>query len=195
MKYLTFKIKDTDLLKTIGKTLNAELPLSKVQTAFLAKLCNEIPETRHFLEEKISLEDTIQVNLLDMDTLVGNLKKWEALFENIPGYDCAPYSFITIEQQDISKELRELINIGVLIIATFAPTPTYCLYGEGYDVYLKDDGTAYFELPTLKDAEKYPDLYQFKGSWKEAYLLMIETIKKGWPMEEFPKEFEMLLPK
>lgn len=198
MKELTLKIKETHLLKAIGKTLNSELPLTKEQRAFLVKLCSKIPETKHFLEEKPFLEDTIQVNLLDIAFIEENLKKWQALFENIPGFDFAPYSYVTIEQGIIGDGVSELLAKGVLIVATFSPCATYGLLPEekdGIDVYLKDDGTAMFSLLTQKNVEQYPELYTFKGSWKEAYLLMIETIKRGWPMEGFPKELQGFLPK
>jgi hypothetical protein len=60
---------------------------------------------------------------------------------------------------------------------------------------LKDDGSAKFWFPTFEDAEQYPELFNFRGTWKEAYLLLIETLKNGWPMEEFPDELKLFLKK
>lgn len=85
------------------------------------------------------------------------------------------------------------------MFAWFAPSYAYnsakTAHDPAYEVQLKGDGTASFELPTLQDAQRYPELYNFRGSWKEAYLLLIETLKNGWPMEEFPEELQQFLKK
>lgn len=82
--------------------------------------------------------------------------------------------------------------------AVFAPSLAYLTdrkASEGYEIRFKGDGTARFWFPTFRDVEAYPELYSFKGSWKEAYLLLIETLKKGWPTEGFPEELRQFLKK
>lgn len=117
--------------------------------------------------------------------------KWQELFSNIPGFDFAGNCYF------LDSDSLDLLKMGVVMIAIFAPSLSYnrVASNNGYEVWLKDNGSAKFWFPTFEDAEKHPELYNFKGSWKDAYLLLIETLKKGWPLEEFPEELQKFLKK
>jgi hypothetical protein len=97
----------------------------------------------------------------------------------------------------VVEEDKVMLSKNVIVITQFAPSMSRNLdtSKRGFELWFKDDGMALFWLPTLEDAEKYSDLYNFKGSWKEAYMLLLETWKKGWPMEEFPEQLRLLLKK
>jgi hypothetical protein len=189
MKKITLTIKDIDLLKSTQKSLLDSRILTLEQQIHLSQFLSQIPTSENFLLDKIALDELIEVHVWDMDNLQGQLEKWRRLFGNIPGYDYV--SSWMVQQGEV-----DLLNKNVILTVDFAPSASYnASHLDGFYIYLKDDGTARFQLPTLQDAEQYPELYNFKGTWKEAYLLLIETLKKGWRMEEFPEEFERLLKK
>ncbi|MDB5124820.1 MAG: hypothetical protein JWP94_2949 [Mucilaginibacter sp.] len=190
MQTRTLKIKDIEILNNIQKSLLKAEQLSKEQQQSLLELLSQIPRSNQLLAEKIPLEKSLRVNLLSIQEIDIIVKNWISLFNNIPGYDYAPCCLLVLGNE---KLLRE----NVIVTASFAPSMAYNLLEdeEGFELYLKDNGTASFQLPSLEDAEQYPELYNFKGTWKEAYLLLIDTLKKGWPMDEFPEELLPLLKK
>ena len=190
MQTLTLTVKNLHILNTIRKNLENLVPLTLDEEIFLGELLGQFPTDDDIISEQIPLDDAFEINVWNTQAIEVQLKKWESLFKNIPGYNYCP---LCLRTWDDAKLLRK----RVILEAHFAPTMAYNLADgdAGYQVHLKDDGTATFWLPTLDDAEKYPELYQFKGTWKEAYLLLIKTLQKGWPMEEFPEELQKYLPK
>jgi len=193
MSALTITIKDIDALNNIQKKFLEYQPITTREQSILGKFLSQIPPTSTFLSKKISFDENITVSLWTVSLVQSNLKRWQSLFANLPGWDYCPFCYI------VDDETPELLQKNVIIVAWFAPSYAYNSIrsekNRAYEVWLKDDGTALFQVPTLKDAKLYPKLYNFKGSWKEAYLLLIETLRKGWPMEEFPEELKPFLKK
>jgi hypothetical protein len=193
MKRITLTISNIDRLNSIQQLLVSQLSISKEDKLFLSTFLSQIPETANLLEDKISFDEKITIGLFNMSLIDCSLKKWQNLFGNLPGWDYCPYCFF------VDNDLPGLLQKNIIIVACFAPSFSYNSHRspdeKPYEVHLKDDGTATFYLPTLNDAKQYPELYNFNGTWKEAYLLLIETLKKGWPMEEFPEELQQFLKK
>jgi hypothetical protein len=189
MKYLTLTISDISRLNKIQKSIAEQKPLTVKEQTFLSEFLLQIPSPKVLLLDKLPLDETFNVNVWDTIEIEAHLKEWIKLFDNIPGYDAAPGCYI------VDHNSRELLRKNVIMTAAFAPTLAYnyIVTNEAFEVHLKDNGTASFWFPTFEDAEQYPNLYNFKGTWKEAYLLLIETLKKGWPMEEFPEELQQFL--
>lgn len=191
MQKLTLKIRDIHTLNEIQKSLGEQQSLTEKQQNILSDFLIQLKTTNALLIERTPLIDQFEIDLWNMKIVQQHLEQWEGLFSQLPGWDYSPTCIVYDE--DAIEQLRKGIIMGVV----FAPSMAYNTRRakEGYEVHLKDDGTATFWFPTFEDAEAYPDLYNFKGSWKEAYLLLIETLKKGWPMEEFPEELKPLLKK
>jgi hypothetical protein len=190
MKTLTLKIKDIQILNDIQKRLSERKSLTEKQQTNLLDFLSQLPQTEALLFEQTSFDEQFEARLWDVGKIDDHLKKWQRLFSNIPGWDYCPYCFF------VDADNVKMLHKNIILAAWFAPSMSYNQKNnEGYEVQLKDDGTANFMLPTLEDAEAYPELYNFKGTWKEAYYLLIETLKKGWPMEEFPEELLPLLKK
>lgn len=193
MQTLTLKVRNIQVLKQIQKNLSERLPLTERQQNFLSDFLVQLPQANTLLLEKIAIDEPLEMNLWDVGKIETKLDKWVDLLNNLPGWDYCPFSFL------VNNDNPDLLKKDVVIVAWFAPSYSYnSIRSEqerAYEIWLKGDGTAIFQLPTLEDAEQYPDLYNFKGTWKEAYYLLIETLKKGWPMEEFPEELLPLLKK
>jgi hypothetical protein len=189
MKTLTLTITEIDRLSSINKRLYNEQPLTTDDTLYLSKFLFQFSSINP-ISAKIEFDETMIVNPWRNDKMETTLDKWKNLFFNIPGFDFAPNCYI------LDNDSSELLAKNVLMIAMFAPSLSYnsITSNDAYEVRLKNDGIACFWFPSFEEAEKYPELYNFKGSWKEAYLLLIETLKKGWPMEEFPEELRKFLP-
>ncbi|HZY38148.1 MAG TPA: hypothetical protein VFE53_15940 [Mucilaginibacter sp.] len=189
MQTLTLAIKNLHVLNTIRENFENQQPLTLNEQIFLSKFLSQLPSDKDIISERIPLNDSFKINVWDTKAIEIHLKSWIALYDNIPGYDYCPLCLLTGDDP-------ELVRQRVIMVANFSPTMAYNFgNGEAYEVRLKDDGTAFFWVPTLDDAERYPELYHFTGSWKEAYLLLIATLQKGWPMEEFPAELQKFLPK
>ncbi len=191
MKAITFTISDISRLNSLQNRLADNKRISTVDKMFLAEFLAQIPRDKTLLTERVPLNEMFSIKVWDKHDK--DLQYWVTLFENLPGWDYCPFSFL------VDNDNINLLKENVVIVAWFAPSYSYnSIRSEkdcAYEVWLKDDGTAVFQLPSLQDAEKYPELYNFKGTWKEAYYLLIETLKKGWPMEEFPDELLPLLKK
>src|SRR6185503_14147925 len=189
MKTLTLKIKDVKALNDIQKALSANKQLSDKERNTLADFLLQLPATTDLLEEKIEFDDSFEIRVLDTGKIAGVLEQYQNLFDIELG-EWYSTSCRIIDKDNI-KHLRQ----GVVLNVWFAPSISYNESTDvPFEIYLNDDCSATFHLPTLEDAEQYPELYQFKGTWKEAYLLMVSTIQKGWPMEEFPEELQKFLP-
>ncbi len=190
MKSITLTISDIDQLNSIKKNLSEKRSLTKKQQDILSHFLNQLPSTDTLLAERTPLDKQLEAKLWDMEKIHEHLEYWVNLFGNLPGWDYCPFCTI------VDSENIRLLRKNVIAMAFFAPSFSHNANKkkEGYEVHLRDDSTALFELPTLEDAEAYPELYNFKGTWKEAYLLLIKTLKKGWPIEEFPEELQKFLP-
>lgn len=193
MKNLTLKISDIQILQDIQRSLFEHHPLTKKQEKKLSFFLSQLPHPDVLITEKVPLYEQFKVKLWDLNEIDKCLDQWRRLFDNLPGWDYCPFSFL------VGNDNPDLLNGGVIIVARFAPSYAYNFIKSdrerAYEIRLKDDGTALFQLPTFADAKLYHELYNFRGAWKEAYLLLIETLKKGWPMEEFPEELQQFLKK
>ena len=190
MKRITITIKETNTILAISKNLLDNRKLSGLQQTFLSNILSQILTAESTMIEE-SLPEDIEILSSDRNESQNLLLQWRNLFNNIPGFNFAPNCYI------LTHDSNSLVYKNVVMIAAFAPSMSYnkILSNEAYEVRFKDDGTARFWFPTFEDAEQYPKLFNFKGSWKEAYLLLIDTLKKGWPMEKFPEELQKFLPK
>ena len=191
MKALTLKTKDIQILSEIQKNLSEQQYLTEEQQNFLSNFIANLPSPNFTLIERTPLDELCKVIIWDMEEIQSHLHKWEKLFSNLPGWDYSPLCIFY--DGDAVDQLKD----GIIMAVVYAPSMSYNIQKgrEGYEVHLKDDGTAKFWFPNFEDAEQYPELYNFKGSWKEAYYLLVEILKKGWPMEEFPEELLPLLKK
>ena len=192
MTHITFTIRDIQQLNSIKTQLTKKRPLTAFEQEYILNFLSQVPTPDVTLLKNVALDEPIEVRLWDVGKIENVLKKWYQLFIHIPGFDFTPGIDIIDQNSDPMFFYKNII-----MTADFSPTLSHNEFidSEPYKVLLKDDGTASFWFPTFEDAEQYPELYNFKGTWKEAYLLLIETLKKGWPMEEFPKELEPLLKK
>jgi hypothetical protein len=192
MKHLTLRISDFELLCTIKSKLQNISTLSPDELLTLTRFLGQIPTPESELLKLIPYDNGIAVKLWDVTKMEKTLQKWQRLFSNIPGFDHSPSADIIDQNGD-----PRLFNRNVILNITFCPTLSHNEFDqkEPFEIHLKDDGTASFWFPTFEDAEQYPELFNFNGNWKDAYLLLIETMKKGWPMEEFPEELQQFLKK
>jgi hypothetical protein len=189
MKQLTLTVSDIARLNSIQNRLVNYKTISKTEKLYLAQILAQIPSLKVLLSNKVAIQETFDVKALDQQEK--NIQRWVALLNTGPGWDYAPFCYLVVEE-DIA-----MLSKNVIIITQFAPSMSRNLdtSKRGFELWFKDDGQALFWLPSLEDAEYYPDLYSFKGTWKEAYLLLVNTWKKGWPMEEFPEELQQFLKK
>jgi hypothetical protein len=192
MKHLTFTVTDIQRLNSIKTLLYNKQSLTTVEQEYLLDFLIQVPTPNTDLLKDIALDEPIEVRVWDVIKIDEVLKKWRMLLMTLPGFDFAPFVEI-IDQTSAPR----LFHKNIILSGWFSPTLAHNEFegSEPFEIHLKDNGTASFWFPTFEDAEQYPELYNFKGSWKEAYLLLIETMKKGWPMEEFPKELLPLLKK
>jgi len=191
MKTITLTTQNISFLKRIQGLLSLKKPLSAKEMTFLNKFLCQISVNQEVILDRTFIDECLKVSVWDINHLERILEKWKKLFNNIPGYDFAPNCYL------LKHNTSELTRKQVIMVAAFAPSLSYnsIITNEAYEIHLKEDGTGYFWFPTFEDAKKYPHLFNFNGSWKEAYLLLIETLKQGWPMEEFPKELQQFLKK
>jgi hypothetical protein len=193
MKKITLTVSNVSRLNHLQSRLADNESISLEDKLYLSEFLSQLPSTNKLLAEKTPLEESLSVSLWDTLQIEAELEKWRQLFEKIPGWDYCPCCCV------VDNDNLELLQQNVVMFAWFAPSYVYnstrTTHDPAYEIWLKGDGTASFELPTLQDAEQYPELYNFKGSWKEAYYLLIETLKNGWPMEEFPEELQQFLKK
>ena len=191
MKNLTLTIRNIGRLNKLQKRLAENKPIAQIDKTYLSEFLSQIPPASSLLLGKKPLDLILDIPAWDRHDDM--LRLWLELLENLPGWNYCPFAFL------VDNDNLDLLHQNVLIVAWFAPSYSYnCIRSSesrAYEVWLKDNGAAVFQLPTLEDAEKFPELYNFKGTWKEAYLLLIETLKKGWPMEEFPEELKPFLKK
>lgn len=190
MKSFTLRLGDLLQLNEIQETIKHNQQLSTQQLRVIEYFLKQLPFAQHLKIEAASFDDEITLNLINDPILQDTVNDWQQLFTNIPGWDFCPLCHF-VDNDDI-----ELVNKNIILVANFSPSYAYNLIPEAraYEVRLKGDGTATFWVPTKEDENKYPELLQFKGTWKEAYTHLIATLQKGWPKEEFPQELRKYLP-
>jgi hypothetical protein len=186
METITLTLTDLGRLKTIQKNLKGLKELPITQQAYLYQFLSQIPTNEAILANQIDNATVFLINVWDNDKLRTSLAEWQTLLGNLPGVDrkCR-----FVRPDDLA-----LLHENVIIVAPFAPSLSYHLAEENepFELRLRDDGTALFWLPNLDSARQYPELLAFKGTWKEATLLLIETMRSGWPVEPLPDELREL---
>ena len=192
MNHLTIRISDFKLLNQINSKLKNHETLSQQEQLTLTRFLDQVPTPESELLKIIRFDKSIEVKFWNMARMEKVMRKWQRLFYNLPGFDHSPGSDIIDQHGD-----PRLFERNVILNITFSPTLSHNEFQnkDPFEIHLKDDGNAKFWFPTFEDAEHYPELFNFKGTWKEAYLLLIETLKKGWSMEEFPEELKPFLKK
>ncbi len=194
MQTLTLKIKDIEFLNNVQKKLISRKSLTSTQQDALSVFLAHLPATEKLLSERVSLDETFEIKILDMKEMWPHLNKWLDLFNSLPKNGHSHYPYACWLDADESPELTAK---NVVIEVVFVPSLAYSKRDfdgdKTIDIHLKTDGTAAFALRTLEDTDNFPELYNFSGSWKEAYLLTVKTLQQGWPQTTFPKEFEQFL--
>jgi hypothetical protein len=188
METITLTLTELDRLKAIQKNLKGMKVLPISQQSYLYSILSLFPTSEEMLLRCIGNATGFQVNLWDTKRLEAHLIDWCRLFAGVPGYDHSTNFCI------VGPERADLLRRNVIVVSNFSPSMSYHLSQSGNpcEVHLHDDGTASFWLPTFDLAERYPDMDFFRGTWQEAYQLLAETIRAGWPMEEFPQQLKQL---
>jgi hypothetical protein len=206
MHTTTLKISDITSLNDIVIALRQGTVLTKKQKEILISFLNKLPPADKFLGEGIALDVPVMaVQLLNINRLTEVMEKWENLFLNLPGHDNAISCVYWYELESLAV-YDDNIVLAVVFHPTMDDNKRSFEKGDSKEndreiphpplhLYLMVDGTARFRLHTVYQAEKYHELYTFKGIWKEAYWFLIEIMRKGWPQEEFPEELQKFLPK
>jgi hypothetical protein len=194
MSTLTLSAKDIDALNKIQSKLYQKKRLSSEDRNVLDSFLQHLPSTSDLLKEKYPIDEQFEIKVFDVKEMLPHMEKWIALFNSLPknGDDNHPSAGWFDGEEDPSFWKR-----NVIIEAEFIPSIGFSKRSNFKTVglNLKTDGTAFFVFDLLEDARTLPELYQFNGSWKDAYLLVVKTLKEGWPQTMFPKEFEQLLKK
>ena len=191
MQILTLTVKKIELLNTINRKLLKEEPLTTEDHDILSDFLLQLPSPSTLINERFPLDDKFEVKIIDMQEVMPHLEKWIKLFQNLPNnatlYPEAGW-FDANEDCDFWRR-------NVIIEASFIPTLEHSIREENQTIglNLKCNGTAEFEFYLVEDAKSFPDLFDFKGTWKEAYLLTVKTLIGGWPQTSFPEELERLL--
>jgi hypothetical protein len=194
MEAQTLFVKEILILNEIQAKLANHKLLTIEEQNILAGFLSNLPESEMILHDKVSLDESFEIKMFDVERNRQELDKWIDLFHTLPKHRIYPYAALTEIDEDGD---REYVRKGVIIEFVFVPSYFHSLKEfephRIFDLKLKINGTAVFTLRTLEDIELYPDLYSFNGSWKDAFILVVQTLKKGWPQEPFPKKFEHVL--
>jgi hypothetical protein len=191
MKHVTLTITKIEHLIDLADKLKDKVDLEDEERDYIFNFLSMLPESQDLLIEKVPLMAEIPVNLWSAKKMKRELKTWQTLFKNLPWKKRRPRCEMTSEV-DFDKLWRNVFMTGY-----FMPSMTYDMEidNEQFELEIMDNGNAVFNFPSSSNALDYHGLYVFKGTWKEAYLLLIDTLKKGWPIEEFPEELKPLLKK
>jgi hypothetical protein len=185
MEKFVLKIKDIELLNEIRDTILQGDQLTGEQKKILTDFLSGLPKSNDLLSIDNSIEAEITINLLNAGNVGDALPKWTKLFVKLPG------SEVCVPGEMLPRRVKERNKIALAI--AFAPSFEYRRKDKLFDLYLFYDGSAKIIMKYIKDAEDFPDLYSFKGNWEESYYLLIDTMKKGWPQQDFPKELQRFL--
>ena len=185
MKTLVLKIKEIKTLNEIAEILSQnKKTLSSDQIEYLSAFLRQLPTPTEIRLHQGLLDEAFEVEVVNWRNLEKEAEKWLGLFDQLPG------SHIDIpDNHDSIPKLSRIVAFDISF------NPTYEEPDHWVVVELKTDGSAEFDFNTVEEAKRFPELFNFKGTWKEAYVLIIKTLKNGWPMELFPEEFQKLLSK
>lgn len=196
MSTLTLTVKDIEVLKKAQSKLYSGKRLSSDERSTLDNFLASLPSPATLLKEKFPLDENFEIKVFNIEEMWPHMKKWLDLFNSLPknGDEYHPSAGWLDAEEDDTFWKR-----NVIIEAEFIPSLAFSKREDKGDrtigIFLKTDGTAEFVFWQVRDAEQYPDLYSFKGSWKEAYLLTVKTLQQGWPQTKFPEELLPLLKK
>ena len=196
MKTLTLLVKDAQVLNEIKIKLINQHRLSSIQHNILSSFLSHLPPTETLLSEKFLLSDeAFEIKVFDIEEIWPHLHKWIDLFNKLPkNWSRYPKAGWIDADKDGDVWARNAI-IEIVFIPSLEYSKKNKKDNKIISLYLKTDGTAIFELYTIKDTENFPELYNFKGSWKEAYFLVVKTLQQGWPQTQFPVELKQFLKK
>jgi len=111
-----------------------------------------------------------------------NLKKSLTIFQNLPKYEGADLlEIICINAEDY------IWHEGARAVIKFSPA---CNHTNLLALTLYKGNTSIFESiggNYYKNIERFPEIFQFIGSWEDACTLVLETMKKNWPELNFPR--------
>jgi len=171
MKTLKLRISDILFLNEVKEVLMKREKLSAKQEDELLFFLSNIPEICDLLTSKTSPEAIFEVCALNLNKAKSHLQTWVNTFARLP------YSYaIIVTEKDV-----ELVKKKVILKAMFSPSMMFQLEEKYIEVHFIEDGEATFQFASFEDAEKFPNLYRFKGSWKDAFILILETARYGWP--------------
>lgn len=168
--------------------------LSLEDRNLLESFLRNLPTTSDLLKEKFPLEEKFEIKVFDTKEMWPHMEKWINLFNSLPknGDEYHPSAgWFDAEQDDTFWKRNVIIEAEFIPSIAFSKRKHFKTVG----LNLKTDGTAFFNFDLVDDAKAFPELYQFNGSWKEAYLLAVRTLQQGWPQTKFPDEFEQFLKK
>ncbi|MFA5987733.1 MAG: hypothetical protein WC797_03745 [Candidatus Paceibacterota bacterium] len=194
MSTIFLTVKNIEILNAIQNKSYQKVPLTDDERYALDDFLQNLPSTKDLFADRTPIDELFVVDLFDSDEMQMHLEKWVSLFQSLPknGSNTYPSAGWIFPEEDCDFWKRK-----VIIEAEFLPSLTYSRKEENQAIglNLKIDGTAVFNLILVEDVETFPELYNFKGTWMEAYLLTVKTLKEGWPQTKFPKELEQFLPK
>ncbi|MEO6523800.1 MAG: hypothetical protein ABIN91_19105 [Mucilaginibacter sp.] len=185
-------------MTTITLALRNAKILNAAQSKFLnrSKLSSRERAALNTLLSSLSFQDNaieegLEIIIFDINEMRLHLETWIKLFNSLPnnGDEFFPYASL----YDLSD--TEYLNGNIGLVA-FIPT-IFHNEKDGLEkiinIHLRVDGTAAFAFNNPDDAQNFPTLFNFSGSWKEAYLLTVKTLQQGWPQTKFPEELLPLL--
>lgn len=193
---MTLSVNDIEVLNTIYNKLSSNLKLSRKDRTVLSEFLYGLPSINKILTERFPLNDLFEVELYSVEQMRPHIQKWIRLFNRLP----REISRFGIHAGWLDgQEDDSFWETNVVIEGEFIPTQQLSTRKDdgclSIGIILKADGTATFKFADLRLAERFTDLYNFNGSWKEAYLLVAKTLQQGWPQTKFPLEFEQFLTK
>jgi len=180
MKNLVLTVMDLLVLADIQKAVLKGDSLSKNQRDVLSNFLSELLKGTENMSYQIPVDSDVAIELCDLKSAENDLPKWAKLFLSLPG------SEVCVTGEMLENGINN--NGSIALAIAFAPSLEHRKRDALFDIYLMYDGTAKIIIELVEDAEEFAELYNFKGSWKEAYFLLLETMRKGWPQENFPKE-------
>jgi hypothetical protein len=194
MNNVILKIREIESLTEIKESIGRGLNLNRSQLETLNSFLSALPNSNEIISKelvgKTPFDITFEIQVWNLKTIWPHLEKWRKLFSNFPNHNDSIQAVI---HEDITEDNLGAIKENVIIESYFFPSIAHLGSDKSISIYLKADGTARFILTTLVDLEEFPELYDFKGTWEEAYFLVIKTLKKGWPNEKFPQKLQSLI--
>jgi hypothetical protein len=194
MAALTLALKDIDALNKIQTKLYQKKRLSSEERYILDAFLQNLPSTSDLLKEKFPLDELFEIKLFDIKEMRLHMEKWINLFNALPknaNMHLPSAGWFDAEEDPLFWKRNVIIEAEFIPSLAYSKKESFRTIG----LNLKTDGTAYFVFDLLDDAKAFPELYQFNGSWKEAYLFVVKTLQQGWPQTKFPEEFEQFLKK